>query len=110
MTLESAAGKNPVNHVGKLYQFAAQRICDNLREEIAAVRGAECVLVSRIGHPIDDPQVVDVRLDLMPGATPQRYAADVEAIVQRELTALRFAWRELVAPIAALAPLAATLA
>src|SRR5262245_32215895 len=27
MALEAAAGKNPVNHIGKLYNLAAPRIC-----------------------------------------------------------------------------------
>ena len=62
MTLESVAGKNPMTHVGKLYQLTAGLLADALVAELPDVREAECVLVSRIGHPIDDPPLVDVRL------------------------------------------------
>lgn len=65
MTLEAAAGKNPVTHVGKLYNILAHRIAHALNTEVAGVREAQCYLVSRIGAPITDPQLMDlhVRLD-----------------------------------------------
>lgn len=61
MTLEAAAGKNPVNHVGKLYGVMAHRIASLLAAALGEGGGAECLLLGRIGHPIDDPQIVDVR-------------------------------------------------
>jgi S-adenosylmethionine synthetase len=64
MTLEAAAGKNPVTHVGKLYNLAASRIADRLVRQVGGTRGASCVLVSQIGRPIDDPQIVDLRLEV----------------------------------------------
>jgi S-adenosylmethionine synthetase len=98
MTLESVAGKNPVNHVGKLYPIAAQRIADALISEVGAVMAAECVLVARIGCPIDDPQVADVRIELEDGSPVARYTDEVEDIVRRELDNLRSVWREFTAP------------
>jgi S-adenosylmethionine synthetase len=64
MTLEAAAGKNPVTHVGKLYNLAATGIAANATRCVPGVRGAYCVLVSQIGRPIDDPQIADVCLAL----------------------------------------------
>lgn len=64
MTMEAAAGKNPVTHVGKLYNLAASRIAGKLVREVSGIKGTSCVLVSQIGRPIDDPQIVDVRLEL----------------------------------------------
>jgi len=96
MTLESAAGKNPVSHTGKLYQIAAQRIADAITTEIAGVTAAECCLVSRIGQAIDDPPIADVALELEDRSSPASYAPDVERIVRRELDRLRFGWRDLV--------------
>ena len=60
MTLEAAAGKNPVSHVGKLYNVLAGRIAATIAERIPDVAGASCVMVGRIGHRIDDPSVIDV--------------------------------------------------
>jgi S-adenosylmethionine synthetase len=63
MTLEAAAGKNPVSHVGKLYQVYAQLIVDRLCAEIPEIRAANCTLLSRIGTPINDPQVAAIRIE-----------------------------------------------
>ena len=46
MTLEAAAGKNPVNHVGKLYNLAAGRMAEALVELLPEVQDASCVLVN----------------------------------------------------------------
>ncbi len=62
MTLEAAAGKNPVSHVGKLYNVVASRIAARVAAAVPDVHGASCLMVSRIGRRIDDPQIVDVGL------------------------------------------------
>lgn len=62
MTIESIAGKNPITHVGKLYNVAATRIAEALVSGIDGAREAHVLLVSRIGTPIEEPQVVHVRL------------------------------------------------
>lgn len=62
MTMEAAAGKNPVNHVGKLYQLIADRIARALVAQMPDGCGAECRLVSQIGRAIDDPRFAHVRL------------------------------------------------
>jgi len=54
MSMEAAAGKNPVNHVGKLYNIIANRIAGRIVEETPAVE-AYVKLLSQIGRPINDP-------------------------------------------------------
>jgi S-adenosylmethionine synthetase len=96
MTMESVAGKNPVTHVGKLYNLAAGLAAERLVAALPGVRAAECVLVSRIGHPIDEPQLVEVRLA---GADPERdteLAREAEHIVRAELDHLPQLAHELV--------------
>lgn len=72
MVLEAAAGKNPVTHVGKLYNLVAQRIAAALVAEVPGVREATCYLVSQIGRPITSPEVIDVKVRL---DDPARLAA-----------------------------------
>jgi S-adenosylmethionine synthetase len=88
MTIESVAGKNPVTHVGKLYNLtaglAAQRLVDSLPE----VSAAECRLVSRIGSPIEEPQLVEVRLVGPDPEADRELVAEAERIVRDELTRL----------------------
>lgn len=62
MTMESVAGKNPVSHVGKLYNVAAGLLAEDLVERLDVVEAAQCMLVSRIGSPITEPQLCQVRL------------------------------------------------
>jgi S-adenosylmethionine synthetase len=61
MSLEAACGKNPVCHVGKLYNVLAQKIADRLYAETK--KPAEVIIQSRIGKPITDPPLVLVRTD-----------------------------------------------
>ena len=63
MTLEAAAGKNPVSHAGKIYQVYAQRMVDRICERIPEVDAAVCVLLSRIGAPINEPQAISIRVE-----------------------------------------------
>jgi S-adenosylmethionine synthetase len=85
MTMESVAGKNPVSHVGKLYNICASLIADTIIKEIPIVASAECYLVSKIGHPIDAPQIVDVRLAFHGGRRAAVPRADVGRIVDKHL-------------------------
>ncbi len=62
MVMESAAGKNPVTHVGKLYNVVAGLIAEQIVTEIPEVAEAECRLAGRIGAPISEPDIVDLRL------------------------------------------------
>lgn len=87
MTMESVAGKNPVNHVGKLYNIAAGLIADDVVRELPEVSACECYLVSRIGHPIDDPQIADLRVRLRAEAAPLPTPA-IEQILRRQLSEL----------------------
>ncbi len=95
MTLEAAAGKNPITHVGKLYNVAAGRIARALVHELDGVCEAYCYLVSRIGQRIDEPQAVDVKLRLVAGAQLPALTVRAQELVQTELRALPQLWREL---------------
>ena len=62
MSVEGVAGKNPVSHTGKLYNILALRIARAAVAQIEGAHSAECIMVSQIGHPVDDPELVDVAL------------------------------------------------
>ncbi|MEF8832463.1 MAG: methionine adenosyltransferase [Candidatus Thermoplasmatota archaeon] len=63
MSLEAAAGKNPVTHIGKLYNIMAKEIADRVyQEEKDGVHEVLVRLVSQIGKPITDPQVASIQL------------------------------------------------
>ena len=88
MTLESAAGTNPVTHVGKLYNVVAGLIAEALVAEVPEVDEASCYLVSRIGTPITQPQLTDVKVGLPDEARLRALRPRIENIVQEQLTGL----------------------
>ena len=88
MTIEAAAGKNPVSHVGKLYNVVAGQIARDLVATLPGVSAAECVLVSRIGQPIDEPQIVHLRLVTSDHRLPPRPPITSEDIVRQNLARL----------------------
>jgi S-adenosylmethionine synthetase len=96
MSMEAVAGKNPVNHVGKLYNLLAQRITQAVVADVADVDEAYCYLLGQIGHPIDDPAVVDLKLRLAPGAHLQDVEAQAGDITRHHLDTVSNLWRELV--------------
>jgi S-adenosylmethionine synthetase len=96
MTMESVAGKNPVTHVGKLYNVAAQSIAGSIVKEIPGVSAAECYLVSRIGQPIREPQLAEVRIFDSQARPPSDFGPMIAAIVSDHLSHLNSAWRRFV--------------
>ncbi len=60
MSLEATAGKNPVSHVGKLYNAVAFEAAEKLVETYEEIEEAYIYLVSQIGAPVTEPQAVKV--------------------------------------------------
>ena len=96
MNMEAAAGKNPVTHVGKLYNLTAQRITSALVDNLAEVEEAYCYLVSTIGRPVVEPQVVDLQVRLVPGATLAAMQAPIREIFNDQLSQMMVIRQELV--------------
>ncbi len=59
MTLEAACGKNPVNHVGKIYSVLATEAAERIAKDYA-VDDVNIVLLSQIGRRIDQPKVAHI--------------------------------------------------
>ena len=97
MSMEAAAGKNPVSHVGKLYHLAAGRIARELVAEVAEITEAQCLLVSAIGHPVTEPQIAEVKVRLVEPGALQAVEPRVAAVVRANLAGLGSLWREVVA-------------
>ncbi|MFF4778972.1 methionine adenosyltransferase [Microtetraspora fusca] len=78
MNMEGANGKNPVYHVGKLYNLAARRLAQRLHE--ATGDYAEVHLISATGQRLDRPWRVLVRL-----AAPYPQMDKVHALISETL-------------------------
>ena len=62
MSLEATAGKNPVNHVGKIYNVVAIDVANKIYREVNGLQEVYVKILSQIGRPIDDPLVADVKV------------------------------------------------
>lgn len=90
ISLEATAGKNPVNHVGKIYNILAKLVAEKVYEEHEDLFSDVYVeLLSQIGRPIDRPLIANVKL--IPRAItmsniPTHVKEDVVAIVDSYLS------------------------
>lgn len=62
MSMEAAAGKNPVNHVGKIYNVLASDMASAIYREVPGLEEVYVKLVSQIGKPIDYPLIADIKV------------------------------------------------
>lgn len=70
MSMEAAAGKNPVSHVGKIYNVLASRIAEKVYRELGSdVLEVYVELLSQIGRPINDPLSASIKFVPSPGAS-----------------------------------------
>lgn len=96
MNMEAVAGKNPVNHVGKIYNIIAWLAARRIVEEIEPVEHCCCLLVSRIGSPVGEPASAEVQVALPKGTDPEKYSDDITDILKDELKKADLLWKRLI--------------
>ncbi len=96
MNMEAVAGKNPVTHVGKIYNLAAGQMAERLVSEIEEVQEAYCFLVSQIGKPVRDPRSVEVRLRLQDESLLSVLSPVVNDIAEATLADMQGLWQRVV--------------
>ncbi len=84
MSSEAAAGKNPVSHVGKIYNMLCYRIADRIIDEVSGVTETYVWLLSRIGCPINEPSVVSAQLIPEKGVALKSLQPSIENIIDDE--------------------------
>ncbi|WP_435358561.1 methionine adenosyltransferase [Haloarchaeobius sp. DFWS5] len=85
MSMEATSGKNPVNHIGKIYNLLSTQIAESVVAEVDGIRDMRIRLLSQIGRPIDEPHVADAHVVTEEGVALSDIEADVTEIVDREL-------------------------
>jgi S-adenosylmethionine synthetase len=61
MSMEATSGKNPINHIGKIYNILANFIANDVAE-LEGVKECYIRILSQIGKPIDQPKILDIEL------------------------------------------------
>lgn len=89
MSLEAAAGKNPVNHIGKIYNVVATELAQLIYTKVPNVREVYVRLLGQIGRPIDDPLIADVSLLMERGVSvSSNVRAEIASLVDEYLSKL----------------------
>jgi len=86
MSMEASAGKNPVTHVGKLYNILANQVAD----EIVKMGGGDVIevhtrILSQIGRPIDYPQAASAKVIYAGNVNTNRYEKEISAVFDERL-------------------------
>lgn len=89
MSLEAIAGKNPISHIGKIYNHVAFDLCkaicaNNFAEE------AQVYIVSQIGKPITQPQLLNIKLKNQNAGNNQ-----IELLAKEKLSEMSLLWKKL---------------
>ncbi|MCS7224019.1 MAG: methionine adenosyltransferase [Armatimonadetes bacterium] len=88
MSLEAIAGKNPVNHVGKVYSIMARLIAEEIAKMVPEVQQVYCYMVSQIGVPINQPEAVAVEVWGVP-------AFSIRSLVNQIVDRILGQWKEI---------------
>jgi S-adenosylmethionine synthetase len=88
-SMEATAGKNPVNHTGKLYNAVAVQAAAQIADEVKGVREVYVRILSRIGSPIDQPQIASAAVILEKGTKMSNVRSEVEGILDDQLRDIR---------------------
>jgi len=85
MSLEAAAGKNPVNHVGKIYSILATQLARDIAEEHDEIEDLTITILSQIGKPVDQPKVASAMVITKDGGDFEKIEGKVKYSVDRGL-------------------------
>ena len=82
---EAAAGKNPVSHVGKIYNLLTHRIAKQIHEKVAGIEEVYIWLLSQIGKPIDEPAVAAAQVVMRKGNHMKDVRREIAEVMNFEL-------------------------
>ncbi len=86
MSLEATAGKNPVTHVGKLYNILAFELANQIVKEAGGdIIEIHLRIVSQIGRLISEPQATTAQVILAKGVKIGKVKGNIEGVIANGL-------------------------
>jgi S-adenosylmethionine synthetase len=82
---EAAAGKNPVSHVGKIYNVLTFKVAQHVYEEVPELEEVYVWLLSEIGRPIDQPAIAAAQVVMAENSSLDKVKSKIEAVLDYEL-------------------------
>lgn len=84
-SLEAAPGKNPISHVGKLYNVLALLAAQDIVDSVEEVGEAQVYILSQIGKPLDRPLVATATVRSKNGTLSEASKQAVAEVIDRHL-------------------------
>jgi len=85
MSMEATSGKNPINHIGKIYNLLSTQIAQESVKKVDGIEEMYVRLLSQIGKPIDLPLVASVQVLPKKGVALKEINGEIQAIVDDNL-------------------------
>ena len=94
---EAAAGKNPVSHVGKIYNALSHRIAQKVCDEVPEAAEVCVWLLSQIGKPIDQPAIAAAQVVMDSGGSLEKSVEKrIRDVIDAELANIEDFCKELI--------------
>ncbi len=84
-SLEAAAGKNPISHVGKIYNVLSFLAAQEIVREVPEIQEASVYVLSQIGHPLDQPLIATATIKPAKGTMTKELEEKVRRVLDRRL-------------------------
>ncbi|MDA4126168.1 MAG: methionine adenosyltransferase [Thaumarchaeota archaeon] len=88
-SMEATAGKNPVNHTGKILNALSVLTAREIVKKVPSVKESYVRILSRIGNPIDEPLIASAAVVLNDGGKISAVRGEIESIMNDSLENIR---------------------
>jgi S-adenosylmethionine synthetase len=83
--MEAVSGKNPINHIGKIYNLLSTEVARECVEKVEGIEEIYLRFLSQIGKPIDYPLVASAQVLPKPGMRVDLINREVAEIIETSL-------------------------
>jgi S-adenosylmethionine synthetase len=81
MSMEATSGKNPINHIGKIYNLLSSQMANDIVKAVPYIEDVHVRILSQIGKPIDQPLVANAQIVPKVGANFNSMKSEVESVI-----------------------------
>jgi len=85
MSMEATSGKNPINHVGKLYNLLSNLIARDCYNAVEGIKEVYVRTLSQIGKPVNDPRALSVQIIPEKGYDVEKMESKVRTVAEEWL-------------------------
>ena len=80
MSMEATSGKNPITHIGKIFNVMSKLIADDIAKKVTSDAEIHVRLLSQIGKPVSEPLTASVQILSQDQSKYQSWKKDAESI------------------------------